>query len=81
MRRLWPLPLLMFGLIFVCLGFAYDVMFAGIPYQDPTPGLQARYQFQAGVAAWILRLGLAALALGGVGVIVQAIARRFRASR
>jgi hypothetical protein len=81
MRRLWPLPLLMFGLVFLCLGLAYDVMFAGLPYQDPTPELQAGYEFHKGVAALIAQVGLGALALGLFGAVVQALARRTQASR
>lgn len=28
----------------------YDIVFAGIPYQDPTPDLQARYAFHRSIA-------------------------------
>jgi hypothetical protein len=44
-------PLL--GLFIVIMGFVYDVLFAGIPYQDPTPELQARYDFHSSIASWI----------------------------
>jgi len=48
-------PLL--GILIVITGFVYDVIFAGIPYQDPTPELQARYDFHSAVASWILMSG------------------------
>lgn len=38
------------GVLIVLTGFVYDVLFAGIPYQDPTPELQARYDLHSGVA-------------------------------
>ncbi len=38
-------------------GFVYDVLFAGIPYQDPTPELQARYDFHSSVAGWFYKAG------------------------
>ena len=38
------------GILIVMSGFVYDVVFAGIPYQDPTPELQARYDFHSAVA-------------------------------
>ena len=31
-------------------GFCYDVMFVGIPYQDPTPELQQQYELHSGAA-------------------------------
>ena len=48
-------PLL--GLLIVITGFIYDVLFAGIPYQDPTPAMQARYDFHSSVAGWIQASG------------------------
>ena len=48
-------------------GFVYDVLFAGIPYQDPTPQMQADYDFHAklaSVARWVGGCGI------GVGVAI-----------
>jgi hypothetical protein len=47
MKRGWPLLLIVAGLLLMVGGFVYDVMFAGIPYQDPTPEMSARYAFHA----------------------------------
>lgn len=45
------------GLALVVGGFLYDVLFAGIPYQDPTPAMQQRYDFDSGVASYIEMTG------------------------
>ncbi len=45
------------GLGLIITGFAYDVLFAGIPYQDPTPELQATWEFHKGVADLFYRTG------------------------
>ena len=45
------------GMALVIAGFVYDVMFAGIPYQDPTPEMQARWEFHSNIAFWIMSAG------------------------
>ncbi len=54
-------------------GFIYDVRFAGIPYQDPTPEMQVQYDHDAGIASKLMQPGLAAVGVGVVGFV----ARRF----
>jgi hypothetical protein len=44
-----PFVLLAVGLLVVAVGFAYDIAFAGIPFQDPPPELQRRYDRDARV--------------------------------
>ena len=56
------------GILIVMSGFVYDVLFAGIPYQDPTPELQARYEFHSCVAGWFYKAG-GILFMGGLLVI------------
>ena len=64
----------------VCLligGFVYDVMFAGIPYQDPTPEMQARYDHHAGIAAKTMKSGLFLTVVGAMGLVaVRLIAKK-----
>ena len=60
------LPVIGFGVVLV--GFFYEVLFAGIPYQDPTPELQARYDFHGAVAGWFYKTGGIALLLGVVAI-------------
>ena len=33
-------------MLFILLGFIYDLIFAGIPYQDPTPEMTQKYNVQ-----------------------------------
>jgi len=74
--RLTPWPafglILGVGLATVVAGFLYDVLFAGIPYQDPTPELQAKYDFHSNVASWIMRTGLGICLLAiPVGLVLK----------
>jgi hypothetical protein len=38
-------------------GFLYDIMFAGIPLQDPPPELLARYNLHASIAGHLYKGG------------------------
>lgn len=62
------------GLALLTASFVWDVLFAGIPYQDPTPALAEQYNFHAGVAAAIAWTGLVLVAAG----IALAIVHRLR---
>ncbi|WP_169977659.1 hypothetical protein [Tautonia rosea] len=57
--------LLAVGLLVAVAGFAYDLIFAGIPYPDPTPEMAARYRFHSRIAS-ALELSGAAVFLVGV---------------
>jgi len=52
------------GILFLVTGFIYDVLFAGIPYQDPTPALQAKYDFHSSVAGLFYKTGGIVFLLG-----------------
>ena len=56
------------GVLIVMSGFVYDVMFAGIPYPDPTPELQARYDFHSAVAGSLYTTGGVVFLLGLVAI-------------
>ena len=59
------------GLLLVIMGFLYDVAFAGIPYQDPTPAMQARYELNQKIAQGAMGMGLVLIILGlGLGLRV-----------
>ena len=60
-----PRLLIYLGLTICLLGFLYDVIFAGIPYQDPTPAMQASWLFHSRMAANIRLAGMFVLASGG----------------
>lgn len=51
------------GLLLLLAGVAYDTLFAGIPFQDPTPALERRYVLHASIAGWIQVAGLILLLL------------------
>ena len=62
-------------------GFAYDVLYAGIPYQDdPGPALSQRYADNVAVAGQFYRVGfwiaVAGLAWLAVAVGLRIIRRR-----
>ena len=57
MKRFWPYGLLLMGITIIFVGFVYDVLFAGIPFQDPTPAMLANYNFHATIAATIRWVG------------------------
>lgn len=40
---------IMGGLLLLLAGFVYEVIFAGIPYQDPTPLMIQNYNFHEAV--------------------------------
>ncbi len=76
MKRILPLLIIVFGFMVIFAGFLYDVLFAGIPYQDPTPALAAKYLFHSNIASIIRWSGLGIVFLGGLtGVIVWLVKR------
>ena len=64
------------GLIIIFGGFVYDVLFAGIPYQDPTPAMLASYNFHAQIASIIRWSGMAICMIGGVTMFIQWLKKR-----
>jgi len=64
MKRFWPVLLILLGLGIILSGFCYDVMFAGIPFQDPTPELTAQYMFHAHIAETIRGAGFVIFLIG-----------------
>jgi hypothetical protein len=78
MKRFWPSILVAIGLLLIVGGFFYDVLYAGIPYQDPTPEMSANYDRQARIAGKIFWYGVGIFLLGAVGGIVRRVMRRSR---
>jgi hypothetical protein len=71
-----PALLLVAGLLLVVAGFLYDVLFAGIPYQDPTPELQARYLASQAFAAKLSWTGAVTLGAGFLAWIAHRVLGR-----
>lgn len=80
MKRLWPFILIAAGLFFLIGGFIYDMEFAGIPYQDPTPEMSARYAYHSRVASSAYLTGAGLFLVGSVAGVILIIARQFRSS-
>ncbi len=68
MRFIKSICVSVLGIVIVIMGFVYDVLFAGIPYQDPTPELQARYDFHSSVAGMFYKTGGIVFLVGLVAI-------------
>jgi hypothetical protein len=64
------------GLIIIFSGFVYDILFAGIPYQDPSPRMLASYNFHAQIASIIRWGGTAICIIAGVAMLIQWFKKR-----
>jgi hypothetical protein len=71
MKRFWPYGLLLLGIMIIFVGFFYDVLFAGIPYQDPTPAMVATYNFHATIASTIRWVGTGISLLGLMIIVIR----------
>ncbi len=76
MKRHCPLIVIILGLTIIFIGFVYDVLFAGIPYQDPTPVLAARYEFHSKIASMIRWSGVSSSMIGGMAAIFRRLKRK-----
>ena len=81
MKRFWPLVFICAGIFLFIAGFVYQIVFAGIPYQDPTPELSARFDLHTQIASTISWVGVGAFlcgVCGGILRLVQTVYRDFR---
>jgi len=80
MKKYWPfLALIVIGIVVILAGFVYDVFFAGIPYQDPTPELSAAYNLHSQIAAAIRCMGMSVCLAGWGALVVLGVIRKLRA--
>lgn len=56
------------GMFLVAAGFVYDLLFAGIPYQDPTPEMQASWEFHRSVASIVQVSGAICFLFGAIAI-------------
>ena len=63
-RALKILALPIIGLLILIAGFLYFVTFAGLPYPDPTPELQAQWKYHENISWIILKIGGFVLLVG-----------------
>lgn len=59
------------GLLLLLAGFVYEVLFAGIPYQDPTPLMIQNYNFHEAVGQKIELAGIVIMLLAIIGIIIN----------
>lgn len=78
MKRFWPPLLIAAGFSLLLGGFIYDVLLAGIPYQDSTSEMSARYVRHANIASVIRWCGVGAFLFGALAGIRRWVARRPR---
>lgn len=64
--------LIWIGILLLLLGFCYDIMFAGIPYQDAPDNLILQYNRHQTISERIMIVGLI---VTGAGVIVRFVRR------
>ncbi|MDX1344950.1 MAG: hypothetical protein R3179_03550 [Sedimenticolaceae bacterium] len=77
-KHIWPTLLLAAGTLLLVAGFVYDLLFAGIPYQDPTPELAASYDRHSAIATVIYWSGILTLLAGLMVMILRFLVRRKR---
>ena len=70
-KRYLPLTLILLGIAILFAGFIYDVLFAGIPYQDPTPALLASYEFHSHIASLIRWSGFGVSIIGVMFMVTR----------
>ena len=74
MKKMLPFILIALGIIVFFAGFVYDVLYAGIPYQDPTPALAASYNFHSHIASIIRWSGMGICGIGGAAILIRWLA-------
>jgi len=63
--------LIIVGVILILSGFGYGAIFVGVPYQDPTPEISAKYDFHLSAFGTVLVIGFSSLFLGMVGAVAK----------
>lgn len=77
-KRLKGWHLILIGFLVAICGFFYDLQFAGLPYQDPTPAMKEHWQFHSSIANWIILAGIVLLSLGFLISVFGFISNRWR---
>lgn len=77
LTRHGPLLAMLFGTGLLFIAMVHDVLFAGLPYQDPPSDLQADLEARRGITALLAWGGVVFAASGALAAIVRRL-RRFR---
>lgn len=78
MKRLKARYLILLGVIVFAAGLAYGSIYAGIPYQDPTPEMQAEWNRSNDIANLIMSTGGLIVLVGVALALFRYISRLFR---
>ncbi len=70
MKKIQPRILIAAGAFLMLFGFVYLAIFAGVPYQDPTPEMSASYTLHTRIGFTIFFCGAGAFLFGAVSGIV-----------
>ena len=68
--------IIILGILLIVGGFMYDLFFAGIPYQDPTPEMTQRFNFNKSVASTIELIGLIVIIIGIIKSILNKLLKK-----
>ena len=60
---------LLLGIVLLIMGFIFEMILAGIPYQDPTPELTQKYMNYVFVAHILYKVGIPIVLLGLITII------------
>ena len=75
LKKALPHLPVVFGLALLGSGLLYDTMFAGIPYQDPTPEMLARYERESAVSSTTMMTGVWVFVFGMVVYVCRWLLR------
>jgi len=59
------------GIIIIIMGLFYDLIFAGIPYQDPTPVMAQKYTYHRTIAETIELIGIVIILISLLGISLR----------
>ena len=65
--------IIILGIALIVCGLIYDTIFAGIPYQDPTPAMTQKYNFHRSIANVIELIGLVGIITGVIKSILRKV--------
>lgn len=72
-KRRFGLFIIILGAVLIVLGFIYEGILAGIPYQDPTPQLLQKYMHYVNIGHFFYKVGFPVLIAGLLIILFQKI--------
>jgi hypothetical protein len=72
-KKMLGLFIVIFGAVLIVLGFIFEGILAGIPYQDPPPEILHKYMVYVNIGQTFYKLGFPLLLAGLLIILVQKI--------